>query len=208
MQPQHPHPDLDRWNRRFAEEGYLFGEAPNRFLAGQAAALRPGRALCVADGEGRNGVWLAGQGWQVVSLDFSDVAQRKAADLAARQGVRLDLVQADVHAWDYPPAAFDLVADIFSQFSPPDDRARKWAGMARTLRPGGHLIVHGYTPDQLRHGTGGPRDPAHLYTEDLLRGAFPGFDILHLEAVETVLDEGPGHRGPSAVIGLVARRPG
>ena len=200
-------PDLDRWNQRFAEEGYLFGEAPNRFLAAQAAALLPGRALCVADGEGRNGVWLAQQGWQVVSLDFSDVAQRKAADLAARRGVTLDLQLADVHAWDYPPAAFDLVADIFSQFSAPNDRARKWAGMASTLRPGGHLILQGYTPDQLRHGTGGPKDPAHLYTEDLLRVAFPGWDILHQEEGETVLDEGPGHSGPSAVIGLLARRP-
>jgi SAM-dependent methyltransferase len=161
----------------------------------------------VADGEGRNGVWLAEQGWQVVSLDFSDVAQRKAADLAARRGVTLDLQLADVHAWDYPPAALDLVADIFSQFSAPDDRAQKWAGMARTLRPGGHLILQGYTPDQLRHGNGGPKDPAHLYTEDLLRGAFPGLDILHLEETDTVLDEGPGHSGPSSVIGLLARRP-
>jgi SAM-dependent methyltransferase len=199
--------DLDRWNQRFAEEGYLFGEAPNRFLVSHASALPPGRALCVADGEGRNGVWLAQQGWQVVSLDFSDVAQRKAADLAARRGVTLDLVLADVHAWDYPPAAFDLVADIFSQFSTPQDRTRKWDGMARALRPGGHLIVQGYTPDQLHHGTGGPKDPAHLYTKDLLRSAFPGFDILHLEAAETVLDEGPGHNGLSSVIGLMARRP-
>lgn len=71
------HPDLDRWNQRFAEEGYLFGEAPNRFLADRAAALPCGRALCVADGEGRNGVWLAEHGWQVVSLDFSDVAQAR-----------------------------------------------------------------------------------------------------------------------------------
>ncbi len=200
-------PDLDLWNQRFAAEGYLFGEAPNRYLATRATALQPGHALCVADGEGRNGVWLAEHGWQVVSLDFSDVAQRKAADLAARRGVTLDLVQADVHDWDYPPQAFDLVADIFSQFSAPGDRARKWAGMARVLRPGGHLILQGYMPEQLRHGTGGPKDPTHLYTEDLLRGAFPGFDILHLEAAEAVLDEGPGHSGPSAVIGMVARRP-
>lgn len=200
-------PDLDRWNQRFAEEGYLFGEAPNRFLASHAVSLPPGRALCVADGEGRNGVWLAERGWEVVSLDFSDVAQRKAADLAARRGVDLHLVQADVHAWDYPPAAFDLVVDIFSQFSAPADRERKWTQMASAVRPGGHLILQGYTPDQLRHGTGGPRDPTHLYTEALLRSAFPGWEILHLQATETVLDEGPGHSGPSAVIGLVARRP-
>ena len=200
-------PDLDRWNQRFAEEGYLFGETPNHFLATHAAALPPGRALCVADGEGRNGVWLAEQGWQVVSLDFSDVAQHKAADLAARRGVTLDLVQEDVHAWDYPASAFDLVVDIFSQFSAPADRARKWSGMDAALRLGGHLILQGYTPDQLCHGTGGPKDPAHLYTEDLLRGAFPGLEILLLEEVETLLEEGVGHSGPSAVIGMVALCP-
>lgn len=150
---------------------------------------------------------MAGQqGWQVVSLDFSDVAQRKASDLAARRGVVLDLVQADVHTWNYPPEAFDLVADIFSQFSTPDDRARKWASMARSLRTGGHLILQGYTPDQLRHGTGGPNDVARLYTEGLLRRAFAEFEILNLEEIAAVLEEGPGHSGPSAVIGMVARR--
>ena len=200
-------PDLDRWNQRFAEERYLFGEAPNRFLASQAADFPPGRALCVADGEGRNGVWLAEQGWQVVSLDFSEVAQRKAADLAARRGVTLELVPADVHGWDYPQGAFDLMANIFSQFSAPSDRDRKWVGMARSLRPDGHLILQGYSPGQFRHNTGAPTDVAHLYTAGLLRHAFAGFEILHLEEIETVLGEGPGHSGPSSVIGMVARRP-
>ena len=199
-------PDLDRWNARFADEEYLFGEAPNAFLAAHAAEMTPGRALCVADGEGRNGVWLAGLGWQVVSLDFSDVAQRKAAALAARRGVTLELVQADVHDWDYPVAGFDLVADIFSQFSAPHERAEKWARMRQAVRPGGWLIVQGYTPDQLRHGTGGPRDPAHLYTEPLLRAAFGDFHDLRVIEEETTLTEGSGHHGLSAVIGLVARR--
>ena len=128
--------------------------------------------------------------------------------LAARRGVVLDLRAGRRSCLGLSARGpFDLVVDIFSQFSAPADRARKWAGMARTLRPGGHLILQGYTPDQLRHGTGGPKDPAHLYTEDLLRSALPGWDILHLEASETMLDEGPGHSGPSAVIGLLARRP-
>jgi hypothetical protein len=152
-------------------------------------------------------VWLAEQGWQVVSLDFSDVAQRKAAALAARRGVALTLVQADVHAWDYPAAGFDMVVDIFSQFSAPAERARKWAGMQAAIRPGGRLILQGYTPGQLRHRTGGPSDPAQLYTADLLRAAFPALVLLALTEEETTLDEGPGHSGLSSVIGLVAERP-
>lgn len=199
-------PDLDRWNARFDTADYVFGEAPNAYLARQAAGLVPGAALCVADGEGRNGVWLAEEGWQVLSLDFSPVAQEKAAALAARRGVALRLEQGDVHDWPYPEAGFDLVADIFSQFSAPEDRARKWQGMCRALRPGGHLIVQGYTPAQLRHRTGGPAQVENLYTPDLLREAFAGLEILHLEECEADLHEGAGHSGRSAVIGMVARK--
>jgi len=199
--------DLARWNARFETDAYVFGEQPNAFLRAHAADLISGRALCVADGEGRNGVWLAEQGWEVVSLDFSDVAQRKAAALAARRGVVLDLVQADVHVWEYPVAAFGLVVDIFSQFSAPADRVLKWQGMRRALKPGGWLILQGYTPDQLRHRTGGPSEPAHLYTEDLVRAAFGDFEQLEIVEEETTLDEGSGHRGSSAVIGLVGRLP-
>ncbi|WP_323040193.1 class I SAM-dependent methyltransferase [Gemmobacter sp.] len=198
-------PDLTRWDSRFDTATYVFGEAPNIFLRAHAQGLPPGSALCVADGEGRNGVWLARQGWDVLSLDFSAVAQRKAADLAARHGVALRLEQADVHDWPYPPAAFDLVADVFSQFSRPGDRARKWNGMRRALKPGGHLIVVGYSPKQLDHRTGGPSEVANLYTPDLLRSAFAGLDILALDEVEAVLDEGPGHSGMSAVVTLLAR---
>ena len=198
--------DLARWNARFDTPDYLFGEGPNAFLRTHATDLPPGRALCVADGEGRNGVWLAQQRWQVVSLDFSAVAQRKAAALAARRSVALDLVEADVHIWDYPVAAFDLVVDIFSQFSAPPDRSMKWARMMQTLKPGGWLILQGYTPDQLRHGTGGPSDPAHLYTQDLLRTAFAALEQVRIIEEETTLDEGAGHSGLSATIGLIGRR--
>lgn len=205
--PDQTRPDLIRWDTRFDTPDFVFGEAPNTFFARHAATLPPGRALCVADGEGRNGVWLARHGWEVLSLDFSAVAQRKAAGLAARHGVSLDLVQADVHDWAYPEAGFDLVVDVFSQFSSPNQRARKWAGMLRALRPGGRLIVVGYTPRQLIHRTGGPSEAANLYTPDLLRAAFGGLRIDVLEEAEVVLDEGSGHSGLSAVIGLVATRP-
>jgi SAM-dependent methyltransferase len=202
-------PEFARWQGRYAQaDGYLFGETPNRYLAAMKAHLpASGRALAVADGDGRNGVWLARQGLSVLSLDFSDVAQKKARALAERHGVALDLVCADVHAWEYPEAAFDAVVEIFAQFSTPDERARKWDGMRRALRPGGVLIVQGYTPKQLEYGTGGPKSLDRLYTNAMLDAAFGDFETLDQVEEEIEMNEGGGHVGMSAVIGRVARKP-
>ena len=125
---------MNGWDKRFAGEEFLFGEAPNAFLARQAPLLKKGqRVLAVADGEARNGVWLAEQGLSVHSMDFSSVAQAKARQLAARRGVTLDFELADLLTWEFPPEAYDVVATIFIQFMPPQDRARVFAGMKRTL---------------------------------------------------------------------------
>ncbi|WP_296579593.1 class I SAM-dependent methyltransferase [Phreatobacter sp.] len=200
-------PGFDQWEERFAGAEYRFGREPNPFLA-RCRLLLPaaGGALAVADGEGRNGVWLARQGLDVVSADFSPTAQAKARALAAEQGVAITLVEADVHGWDYPEAQFDVVAEIFTQFSPPAGRALKWAGMKRALKPGGLLIVVGYTPKQLAYGTGGPKDVAHLYTRAMLEEAFGDFADLAITEEETELQEGAGHSGMSAVIGLTGRK--
>lgn len=196
--------EFDRWETRFSGADYVFGEAPSIFfLAHRELPPRAWRALAVADGEGRNGVFLAGQVLAVVSTDFSPNAQAKARALAARRGVALDLVLADAHDWDYPPAAFDVVIDIFTQFSTPGLRARKWAGVRRALKPGGLLLLEGYTPEQIAHGAGGPRDPAQLYTRELLEREFAWLARREIRAYETVLDEGAGHAGPSSVIDLV-----
>ena len=202
--------DFDRWQTRFsATEGYVFGEAPNHFLVAVADLLpASGRVLAVADGEGRNGVWLATRGLDVVSLDFSPAAQVKARRLAARQGVAPQFIEADVHAWAYPEAAFDAVVEIFTQFSNPEQRVQKWAGMRRAVKPGGVVIVQGYTPRQLAFGTGGPRIEANLYTEPMLRAAFGDWAIERLVEEDVEMSEGEGHAGLSAVIGLVARKPG
>lgn len=201
---------FDFWQSRYAAtDDYVFGEAPNAFLAAQAGAIPAGsRVLAVADGEGRNGVWLARQGHDVVSVDFSPAAQAKARRLAERHGVAPEFIQADVHAWDYPEAAFDAVVEVFTQFSSPADRPRKWAGMRRALKPGGVLIVQGYTPEQLKYGTGGPPIEENLYTEAMLHDAFGDWIIDHLAAEVVEIDEGAGHSGQSAVVGLVARKPG
>lgn len=196
------------WDERYQGEAYLFGEAPNAFLARQSDRLRPGMtALAVADGEGRNGVWLAEQGLDVLSIDASRVAQDKARRLAARRGVELAFEIADLSAWNWPADRFDLVAAIFIQFADPPLRARLFDNMKTVLKPGGLLLLEGYRPEQIAYGTGGPRAEENLYTEALLAEAFSDFEILSLQAYDATIEEGAGHSGPSALIDLVARRP-
>jgi SAM-dependent methyltransferase len=200
--------EYERWEARYAKPDYEFGTAPNEFLATCKPLLpKSGRALSVADGEGRNGVWLAQQGLDVTAIDFSPTAQKKARALAAERKVSVDLIQTDVHAWQYPDAVFDVVVEIFAQFSTPQERTGKWAGMRRALKPGGLLIIQGYTPKQLDYGTGGPKQIEHLYTRALLEYAFGDFRDLHFTEEERELSEGAAHSGMSAVIGLTARKP-
>ncbi|MGZ5919172.1 MAG: class I SAM-dependent methyltransferase [Hyphomicrobium sp.] len=200
--------DYERWERRYAAaEEYVFGKEPNYFLASCKPLLpSAGRALAVADGEGRNSVWLAEQGLDVLSLDFSPSAQKKASALARERGVTIAVEQADVHAWAYPEAAYDVVVEIFTQFSTPAQRARKWSGMRTALKPGGLLIVQGYTPKQLEYGTGGPKELDQLYTRAMLADAFDGFRDMRFVEEEREIHEGTSHGGMSAVIGLTARK--
>ncbi|MHB1083475.1 MAG: SAM-dependent methyltransferase [Thiobacillus sp.] len=196
------------WNERYATDDYIFGTAPNVFLASQAGLIRPGmHALAIADGEGRNGVWLAEQGVQVHAIDVSPVALEKARKLATARGVSLDFEQADVLDWAWPEAAYDLVAAIFIQFVPPPERDRIIEGIRRTLIPGGVLILQGYTPKQVEFATGGPGNAANMYTADLLRGWFGDWNITHLHEHESLITEGSHHHGMSALIDLVAIKP-
>jgi SAM-dependent methyltransferase len=200
--------EFERWQQRFSTPEYTFGKEPNEFLARCRALLpRTGKVLAVADGEGRNGVWLARQGLDVLSIDFSPAAQAKARTLAAEHKVAVTFLETDVHAWDYPEQAFDVVVEIFTQFSTPAERAPKWAGMRRALKRGGLLIVQGYTPKQLDYGTGGPKQVEQLYTREMLEHAFGDFNDVAIVEEERELHEGPAHSGMSAVIGLTARKP-
>jgi SAM-dependent methyltransferase len=200
--------EIERWNDRYAGEDYLFGMEPNRFLAAQAPHLpQRGCALAIADGEGRNGVWLARQGLDVTSVEFAPAAIAKARRLAERHGVAPEFVQADLLAWDWGAPRFHVVAGIFFQFIGPAERATVFRRMQDVLLPGGVLLIEGYTPAQLAHGTGGPSQVENLYTATLLRNAFADLNILHLAEYEAELSEGSRHCGISAVIDLVARKP-
>lgn len=195
------------WDERYAKPGFLFGTEPADFLKKHGTRLVPrSRVLCVADGEGRNSVWLAGQGHKVTAFDASEVGVQKAQKLAAKRNVRPAFYLSGVQDWDWS-VTYDAVVAIFVQFAPPDLRDQMFGWMAQAVAPGGLLLLHGYTPKQVELGTGGPPQASHMYTSDLLRGAFADFDILHVQDYEADIDEGPGHSGRSALIDLVARKP-
>jgi SAM-dependent methyltransferase len=199
--------ELERWENRYAAPGYHFGTTPNAFLMSKADLLRPGQtALAVADGEGRNGVFLAEQGLDVLSVEFSPKAVAKARALAAERGVTLRIELADVLHWPWPSEAFDVIAAIFIQFASPDERARVFEGMNKALRRGGLLLMQGYRPEQLKYGTGGPSRVENLYTRALLEDAFKNFASLEIHEYDAVIAEGSAHVGMSALIDLVARK--
>ncbi|MDP3439016.1 MAG: class I SAM-dependent methyltransferase [Azonexus sp.] len=198
------------WSARYRDAGddYLFGTAPNKFLAGQAACFCEGaRVLSVADGEGRNAVWLAEQGCVVTATEISPVALQKAANLARGRQVVVNFVQVDIFNWDWPQAEYDAVVGIFIQFAGPDERPRQLSGMKQAVKPGGLLLLQGYTPQQLAYRTGGPSAVENLYTEAMLRELFADWEIVLLREHEDTIAEGAAHAGRSALIDLVARKP-
>ncbi|MEM9321153.1 MAG: class I SAM-dependent methyltransferase [Pseudomonadota bacterium] len=197
------------WEERFSNsQDYVFGTEAAAFLRDNLGWLTPGaRTLCVADGEGRNSVFLAECGLDVSSFDLSPTAIGRARDLAEARGVALDANVSVWESWDWAGPQWDLVVAIFVQFTDPQARVGQFEDLKRALRPGGRLMLHGYTPKQVEYGTGGPPDPARMYTSDLLRESFAGWHIERLAEYEKELDEGAGHSGRSALIDLIASKP-
>lgn len=199
--------ERERWDERYSAPEYIYGAEPNAFLVAQRHLLpKQGRALAIADGEGRNGVWLAEQGLDVLSLDFSPKAQEKARALARRRGVNITTHLMDIAHFDWPEAAFDVVVDIFTQFSGPAERAMKFHGIRRTLKSGGLLLLQGYRPEQLKYGTGGPKQIENMYTWALLEREFESFRNVTIKEYDIEMQEGVMHSGIGAVIDLIGRK--
>ena len=196
------------WNKRFDREEFIFGKEPNEYLVLQAKTyLKPNqKVLCIADGEGRNGVWLAKQGMQVVGFDVSDIALEKAKQFAKDHQVAIDYSLSDTDSFDWQENSYDAVIGIFIQFAEPQMRARIFKQVHKALKLGGIFILQGYTLKQLEYKTGGPSLRAHLYTEDIIRDLVKEFQILDLRCYEKELNEGARHAGISALLGLVARK--
>ncbi|MGE0255681.1 MAG: class I SAM-dependent methyltransferase [Alphaproteobacteria bacterium] len=194
------------WDARYVGGDYVFGLEPNRWLAAHEYLLRPRmRAFLPGDGEGRNGVWLAERGLVVTTVDASPVGVDKARRLAASRGVRLDAHVADLRDWKYPAAAYELVVLAFVHVEV-GERAGLHAEIAATLRPGGHLLLEGFTPAHLGR-KGGPKTADRMFTAATLADDFSGLDILHLEECEVELPAAERHGGLAAVVRLLARMP-
>jgi SAM-dependent methyltransferase len=199
---------LETWNARFARDEYLFGEEPNVFLRAHARWLRPGGSvLCVADGEGRNSVWLAEQGLKVSAFDFAPNAVAKAKRLAQRRDVNVAHELGDAYTWPWASQRYDALVAVFIQFLPPKSRDSVFAGMMFAVEPGGLFLLEGYRPEQVDYGTGGPPRREHMYTRQWLETTFTGWEILVLKGYDAVIREGKAHSGMSALIDLVARKP-
>lgn len=196
------------WNERFNKAEFIFGKEPNEYLVEQTKKyLKPGqKVLCIADGEGRNGVWLAKQGMQVIGFDASDIALAKAKQFAKENQVEVEYTFSDTDSFAWQSNTYDAVIAIFIQFADPAMRERIFQKAHETLKQGGIFILQGYTPKQLEYKTGGPSLIEHLYTEQMIRYLAKDFEIIELSVYEKELSEGARHTGMSALLGLTAKK--
>jgi len=199
-------PAFQMWNERYDTDEFIFGVEPNQYLKSVALKyLKPGgQVLCVADGEGRNSVWLAQQGYQVDAFDLSPNAIRKAQQLSMQLGVKVAYQLSDCESFDWSDHTYDSIVAIFIQFYGPELRAELFRKMIASLKPGGVLILQGYTPKQLEYKTGGPSQIENLYTEDIVKDLLQSLKIQEMVLTEEVISEGQAHHGMSALMGVVA----
>lgn len=195
----------EMWQARYAAEHYVYGTEPNTFLRDAVHDLPPGDVLCLADGEGRNSVFLAEQGHRVTAVDISENGVEKARKLAAARGVDVTTVIADLATYDLGESRWDLVVSIFAH-TPEAVRRRVHAAMATALRPGGRIVLEAYTPAQIGRGTGGPQWPELTMTLAGLTQELAGLTITHGLELDRDIVEGTNHSGIGAVVQLIATR--
>ena len=194
------------WDQRYSGEAYAYGTEPNEFLVAMAPRLPLGRVLCLGEGEGRNGVWLASQGHDVTAADASRVGLEKAERLAVERGVTITTVHRDLADYDIAPRSWDGIVSVFCHL-PPALRADVHRRCVAGLRCGGVMLLEAYTPRQLVHGTGGPPVAELMMDEETLRAELAGLEFLHLQECEREIHEGAFHNGLGAVVQVVGRKP-
>lgn len=195
------------WEARYGAEAYIYGTEPNEFLRANLHVLPDGPVLCLAEGEGRNAVFLAGTGRDVQSVDLTENGVAKTKRLAEHRGVVVDAVVADLADFDLGVEQWGSVVSIFAHM-PPALRRDLHARVVTSLRPGGVFLLEAYTPDQIGRGTGGPAVPEMAMTIEGLRGELGGLEFVHALQLERDVIEGEGHTGIGAVVQLIARKPG
>ena len=200
-------PAMTDWDARYNEEGWAFGKEPNDFLREAADRLPAnGRMLCLAEGQGRNAVWLAQRGHEVTAMDQSAAGLEGAKQLAAERGVTLTTVRADLAEFELEPGAWQGIVSIFAHVDGAL-RARVHARVERGLAPGGVFVLEAYRPEQIGRGTGGPSDNDRMVNLARLRRELPTLEFLVAREIDREVLEGHRHRGMSSVVQLVARRP-
>lgn len=201
-------PNAPSWDQRYSQPGLLYGSEPNAWLMRQRRLFaNGGKALVVADGEGRNGVWLASCGLQVDAFDISEVAVAKARQLAQQAVVTVNFSVADAYSYTWPPQTYDFVVGIFIQFAAPRQRRALFDAMLASLKPGGYLILQGYTPSPAELEAMGPDLLDHLYTAEQLRTELAAAEIIELQVYQELLAEQPQQAEPAALIGVLAQKP-
>ncbi len=195
------------WDERYSDAEYAYGTEPNAFLAEEAHRLPDGPVLCLAEGEGRNAVWLAERGFDVTAVDGSYVGMEKAQRLAGERGVTVACECSDLADYTIEPGAWAGMVSIFGHM-PPDIRRRVHARVAAGLRPGGVFILEAYTPSQLDYGTGGPPVADMMMDIASLEAELPGLEFDVARECEREVIEGRYHTGAGHVVQIVARRPG
>ena len=198
--------NAEHWNQRYAGESYFYGEEPNEFLANHVDLIPPGPVLCLAEGEGRNAVFLASRGHEVEAVDGSSVGIGKAKLLAARHRVTLTTHVRDLADFVITPGHWSGIIATFAHL-PVLLRRKIHAAVVGGLRPGGIYLYEAYTPAQLAHGTGGPKDPALLVQLADLKTELSGLDIEIAREIERDVREGIAHTGRAAVVQVAVRRP-
>lgn len=195
------------WNDKFAQDFYRYGEAPNAFLAAHHAAFPSGgRVLSLGEGEGRNAVFLAEQGYAVTAMDASSEGVRKTGRLAEARGVTVDARLTDLLKEDLGLAAWDGIVNVYCHLRSADRQAI-YPRIQAALKPGGVFLTEQFSVEQLAYGSGGPKDPDMLLTIAELEAAFAGYELAYAAQELTELEEGPGHRGPGSVVRLIAIKP-
>lgn len=195
------------WDERYGTDEYAYGIEPNDFLRAEAHRIPPGPVLCLAEGEGRNAVFLAGLGHQVTAVDLSIEGLRKAERLAQRHGVAIEIIQADLATFELGLGRWSGIVEIFAHVPPPV-RYRLHAQIPLALRAGGCLVLETYRPEQLALGTGGPKELSLLSTLAELREQLSPLELVVARDANREIHEGRFHDGPSATVQLVGVRPG
>ena len=195
-----------KWDDKYQVDDYLFGTEPNTFLAEQFRAIPKGKVLCLADGEGRNSVFLAQQGYEVTAVDMSLVGINKAKFLAQEKSVEINFVHANLKDFDMGKNCWHGIVSIFCHV-PVALRQQLHTEVVAGLNEGGVFLLEAYTPDQLRHGTGGPPNIDLLMSTETLRNELDGLKMERLVELERDVREGASHAGPSSVVQLCARKP-